>query len=94
MSRRTIYLGAALTAAALGASAALAPLAHDAGGQPEQHSFFAGRSGPGTSSTDVSTGGQPFLPAYLAMLQGKRAWPPNRCYPQNLLDLLAPCDGK
>lgn len=37
--------------------------------------------------------GEPFLPAYLAMLQGKRPWPQNPCgEPHDLASLLIPCD--
>ena len=56
--------------------------------------FAAPASAPAHSGTTPSTptpGGGTFLPAYLAMLQGKQ-FPKDRCYPRDLHDLLIPCD--
>jgi hypothetical protein len=40
-----------------------------------------------------TTVGQPFLPAYLEMLQGRRPFPQDTCaQPRNLQELLIPCD--
>lgn len=38
--------------------------------------------------------GAPFLPHYLAQLQGKEPMLQNRCYPKTLPDLLIACDDQ
>lgn len=47
---------------------------------------------PAHEGWQTASGGEPFLPAYLEMLQGKRPFPKNVCPdPQTLEDLLLPC---
>lgn len=55
---------------------------------------LAGCSSPQPESTPPPTvGHEPFLPAYLEMLQGKQSFPADHCHsPRNLQELLIPCD--
>lgn len=49
---------------------------------------------PTASPPPTHTDGGDFLPAYLAMLQGKQPFPHDTCQVHDLHDLLIPCDGQ